>query len=274
MSDELRIAVNCHNSGQRPALRRKCSKCVVSGGVDHLAGSGRSTAAYIDNTYVPGIEPINELYHHHPEVGVGGGGGGGQHRCRPAPRGHCDPPVYVDSHRPHHHHNQAMGKFGPNIISNLIRRTPSIGNRVKHSAWSTANSSSRVIQHYPVCPAGSYGYEENDDTGDDIENSEEMIGNTVNARPSRLSNHRDEEEDDVRGDEGLMRQPAPVNRTPTGGLGYNRSLVDVECYRDTHHSRQYLDRITPSPPPPPSQPNGEPKQAKPIIDADHTDWDS
>lgn len=274
MSDELRIAVNCHDSRQRPALKRKCSKCVISSSHklgpnhDHLPGGGnnRSDSSYIDNTYVPGLpESINELYHHH------------QDHTRTRSRQH---PVCGDrysdseqrSHHLHHHHHQPIngGKFGPSILSTLIRRTPSLGHRVKHGPWSTVNSSrvlSTQFDSHQQCPgygpSSSYPYEENDDS-DIAAEREELTAHGSAKRSGRLSNNRnnndDEEEEEDTGERILSvetRNTNPINRS-SSALGYNRSLVDVECYRDSHHSRQqYIERMTPSPPsPPPPPPNG------------------
>lgn len=72
MTNELRMAVRCHDSHQRPALKRKCSKCIMqqqqNSGVD-VTNASRSLSNYQLDPYVPDFGPpdmYHQSYHHAP----------------------------------------------------------------------------------------------------------------------------------------------------------------------------------------------------------------
>lgn len=135
MTNELRMAVRCHDSHQRPALKRKCSKCIMqqqqNSGLD-ITNASRSLSNYHLDPYVPDLGPsdmYHQSYHHAPH-----------------------------SHSSHHHqssHHLHHGTGGDNVPSSnemfrkLGNKSPNYHQEARRTPggtkpWSTSGGNSAV----------------------------------------------------------------------------------------------------------------------------------
>ncbi|XP_017488759.1 PREDICTED: glutamate receptor ionotropic, kainate 2-like, partial [Rhagoletis zephyria] len=191
MSDELRIAVKCHDSKQRPALKRKCSKCVTNSKHPSSGGGGGGNLC-TDPDCTAGCDMMGG-----DMMGGGGGGGGcGHHQC-----------TQSQHHVLEQHPNTCDDEGGlqeEQMLSTLVRSsTPGPG------------------------PSSSLGGQQS--TGQQQQQQQQFDSDVELQRDEGMTPGNSARQITTTGS-ALSHYPMGTPGGGVGGGGPNRAIVDVECY--------------------------------------------